>query len=129
MEIHRSDAVTSAFGGGHFTGRVHLDALLDEPGDDGMRMYRVVFEPGARTNWHRHPGGQVLFVLAGKARVGVEGSTQLASTGDVVYSAPGEWHWHGADSGGVMMHLAVNPGGKTHWGDDRPVTDEEYGSL
>lgn len=129
MEVHPSDAVTSVFGGGHFTGRVHLDALIDEPGDDGMRIYRVVFEPEARTNWHMHPGGQALLVLAGKARVGVEGSTQVAGTGDLVYTPPGEWHWHGADPAGVMTHIAVNPGEKTQWGDDRRVTDEEYRSL
>ena len=26
----------------------------------------VTFEPGARTNWHIHPGGQVLLVTEGK---------------------------------------------------------------
>ena len=29
----------------------------------------VAFEPGARTAWHSHPGGQTLIVTAGAGRV------------------------------------------------------------
>ncbi|HLI57993.1 MAG TPA: cupin domain-containing protein [Actinomycetota bacterium] len=127
MDIHPSDEVRSVAGGGHFTGRVWLDGLIDEPGDEGMRMYRVCFEPGARTNWHQHPGGQALYILAGQARVGAGGeAARTVSPGDSVYTPPGQWHWHGATPGAYMVHVAVNPGGKTEWGDDRPVTDEEY---
>lgn len=127
MDIHPSDEVRSVAGEGHFTGTVWLDGLIDEPGDDGMRMYRVCFEPGARTNWHRHPGGQALHIVAGRARVGAEGeAAQTVSPGDSVYTPPGQWHWHGATPGAYMVHIAVNPGGKTEWGEDKPVTDEEY---
>ncbi len=127
MDVHSAKDVTSQFGGGHFTGRVWLDPLLDEPGETGMRMYRVFFEPGSRTNWHTHPGGQSLFVLAGTARMGAEGEQVVeVGPGDVVYTPPNQWHWHGAGPDGYMIHIATNPGGKTEWGDDRAVTDEEY---
>ena len=130
MEVHSSDGFTSAFGGeqGHFTGRVWLDSLLDRGGDaDGMRMYRVFFEPGARTHWHVHPGGQALFVLAGRARVGARGEpAQVAAAGDVVYTPPGEWHWHGAGPDEYMIHVAWNPGSKTEWGDDEEVSASDY---
>jgi quercetin dioxygenase-like cupin family protein len=127
MEVRGSEAIHSAFGGDHFTGRVWLDALVDQPGEEGMRVYRVFFEPGARTNWHRHPGGQALYVLAGHARVGAEGApAREVRPGDVVYTPPGEWHWHGATPEASMVHLAVNPGAKTEWGSDRVVSDEEY---
>lgn len=127
MEIHRSEEFTSASGGEHFTGQVWLDLLLEKGGEGGMRMYRVLFEPGARTHWHAHPGGQALFVLHGKARVGAEGQpARQVAAGDVVYSPPGEWHWHGAGPDEYMIHVAMNPGGKTEWGDDREVTAEDY---
>jgi len=127
MDLHESREVTSIFGGDHFTGRVWLDRLLDEPGENGMRTYRVFFEPAARTHWHTHPGGQALLILAGRARVGAAGQpTREAAPGDVVYSPPGEWHWHGAAPDGYMVHVATNPGGKTEWGDNREVTAEEY---
>ena len=29
----------------------------------------VIFTPGARTYWHRHPGGQLLVVTAGRGLV------------------------------------------------------------
>lgn len=28
----------------------------------------VTFEPGARTHWHKHDGGQILLVLNGEGR-------------------------------------------------------------
>ena len=34
-----------------------------------IRMLRYSFEPGARTNWHSHEGGQVILIEKGHARV------------------------------------------------------------
>ena len=49
-------------------------------------------------------------------------------TGDVVYIAPGEKHWHGAGPETFMVHMAVNPATNSSGGADwmEPVTDEEY---
>ena len=30
-----------------------------------MRVYRVFFEPGARTHWYDHEGEQTLYVVEG----------------------------------------------------------------
>jgi quercetin dioxygenase-like cupin family protein len=75
----------------------------------------VSFEAGARTHWHRHPGGQVLYILEGEARVGVreESAVELTS-GDLVNTPPGEEHWHGAGPNGPMTHLAIQFG-DTEW--------------
>jgi quercetin dioxygenase-like cupin family protein len=47
---------------GTFSGRVMMDGLL--AADDGdaasVRVNSVFFEPGGRTFWHSHAGGQVL---------------------------------------------------------------------
>ena len=48
-----------------FTGNVRIDPLY--PANNAMRSSggSVTFEPGARSNWHVHPVGQVLIVTAG----------------------------------------------------------------
>ena len=48
--------------------------------------------------------------------------------GDIIYTPPGEWHWHGAAPDRVMTHLTVCEapvdGPETEWG--APVSNEEY---
>ena len=51
----------------NFTGTVWADPIL--AATDGVMINNVFFEPGSRTYWHSHDGGQVLHVLAGQGRV------------------------------------------------------------
>jgi quercetin dioxygenase-like cupin family protein len=44
--------------------------------------------------------------------------------GDVIYTPPGESHWHGAAPDHFMTHLAMWEGDETEWGE--PVTDAEH---
>ena len=47
---------------------------LAAPGEQArLSMLRVHFSPGARTNWHEHPRGQVLHVVDGVGRIQVRG--------------------------------------------------------
>lgn len=90
-----------------------------------MHVYRVEFESGARTNWHRHSGPQWLFVIEGRVRVQRWGEPPSdVAAGDAVVVGPGEKHWHGAVPGARGTHLAVNIDVKTEWLE--PVSDEEY---
>lgn len=108
----------------HFTGQVLMGPLSQDP--DALNALGVHFEPRARTDWHSHPAGQVLYIVAGVARVQTEnGETVEASAGDVVHAPPGELHWHGAGAHSPMMHLSLTTGGATEW-TDRKVTDREY---
>ncbi|HZB83090.1 MAG TPA: cupin domain-containing protein [Rubrobacteraceae bacterium] len=110
-----------------FTGAVWMDAAPTSPPDAGV--FRVLFEPGARTNWHTHPEGQILYVVTGSGRAQKEGEPVIEiHTGDVLYIAPGEKHWHGAGPETFMVHMAVNPATNSSGGADwmEPVTDEEY---
>lgn len=110
-----------------FTGTVWMDATsVPQP---GAGLFRVLFEPGARTNWHTHPEGQILYVLTGMGRLQKEGEGILEiQPGDIVYIAPGEKHWHGAAPDTFMVHIAISPAletdGATEWLE--PVTDEDY---
>jgi quercetin dioxygenase-like cupin family protein len=95
----------------------------------GAAVFRVLFEPGARTNRHAHPEGQIPYVVTGTGRAQKEGEGMAEiGPGDVAYVAPGEKDWHGAGPDTFMVHVAANPAIETGGGTDRmePVTDEEH---
>ncbi|MGI9000018.1 MAG: cupin domain-containing protein [Candidatus Limnocylindria bacterium] len=82
----------------------------------------VTFELGARTGWHSHSGGQVLFVIEGEGRVGTrEGEVAEVGVGDLVEAPPDEEHWHGASVGARLTHVALSFG-ETVWLE--PVKDD-----
>jgi quercetin dioxygenase-like cupin family protein len=124
VEIARSDEGTYRHGeGDRFTGVVWLRTTIAD--EIGTNVGIVTFAPGSRTHWHRHPGGQFLFGLAGRGRVRTRGETgHVLEPGDVVHVGSDEWHFHGGTPESPMTHVAVNGGGAPEWGD--PVTDEEY---
>ncbi|HEY2205564.1 MAG TPA: cupin domain-containing protein [Pseudonocardia sp.] len=91
---------------------------------DGNAISSVTFAPGARSYWHRHTGGQILVVTAGLGWICAEGSRpEVIRAGDVVWTPPGERHWHGGTADTIMTHLGISLG-PTNWLD--PVSDEEY---
>ena len=109
----------------HFTGEVFFGPLSKVP-DPGLSALGVLFTPGARTDWHTHPDGQVLYVTSGAGKVQTDaGETVRVSAGDVVYTPAGEKHWHGATEHSHMMHLSLTTGGPTEWIDEK-VSDEDY---
>src|SRR5688500_3556314 len=77
-----------------FTGEVWLRTGLTAA--DGTSVAVVHFSPGARTHWHRHPGGQFLFGVTGRGRVRSKGGPGHAlEPGDVIHVGGDEWHFHG----------------------------------
>jgi quercetin dioxygenase-like cupin family protein len=107
----------------HFTGKVWFGPLSNH--EDGISALAVQFEPGARTDWHSHSKGQVLYIVNGAGLVQTDdGTTVEVSSGDVIYAPPGEVHWHGAMPASPMMHLSLTIGSAA-W-EPRKVTDEEY---
>jgi quercetin dioxygenase-like cupin family protein len=115
----------------YFTGAVWLAMLVPGDSDLNCPVYNVTFEPGARNNWHRHPGGQILLVTGGTGYYQEEGKpVQVIKAGDVVKINPDVKHWHGATPDRPLVHLAIstNPQkGDAEWLE--PVTDEEYNNL
>ena len=68
----------------------------------------VAFSPGARSAWHTHAAGQTLIVTAGTGWVqSWGGRRQEIRQGDVVWTAPGVKHWHGATDRDAMTHIAI----------------------
>ena len=103
-----------------FTGTVHMDPVLDT---GKVVINTVIFTPGARTYWHSHPGGQLLIVTAGRGIVASRaGDVHVVGIGDVIWTEPGEEHWHGACGDTLMTHTAVSHG-TTQWGAEVAETD------
>lgn len=126
MQISRSTDVTFTQGDdARFTGTAWLDAGVWGP--DDSNAIRVSFEPGARTHWHQHPEGQIVAVLSGRGRMASRGEATIElAPGDLTYTGPGEWHWHGATPTSPLATVAFHVHGAPEWGE--PVTDEEYGA-
>lgn len=129
MKVIRVEKIKCRFGQDkHFTGTVQIDEIIKIPPPTGVKVYRVFFEPGARTAWHSHPEGQVLHVVAGNGLVKKwKGKFDEIRPVDSVYIAPGEKHWHGATPKSFMIHYAISPVSTdkdTNWMEK--VTDEQY---
>ncbi|PZX10633.1 quercetin dioxygenase-like cupin family protein [Breznakibacter xylanolyticus] len=88
----------------------------------------VTFEPGARTNWHKHPGGQILLITDGQGYYQEKGKpAQLLKKGDVVEIRPMIEHWHGATPQKTLIHIAVGTNtvkGSVVW--LQQVSNDEY---
>jgi quercetin dioxygenase-like cupin family protein len=120
----KGDQITNNY----FTGSAWLQMLVNTDSIYDTSIGNVTFEPGARTNWHKHPGGQILLVTDGKGYYQEKGKpAQLIQKGDVVRIPPDTEHWHGASPNSGLTHIAISPNtdkGSVVW--MQPVTDEEY---
>lgn len=129
MEIKRNGTQPSVAGAPeNFTGRVRIDPLFTSPGPAQFSGASVTFEPGARTAWHTHPGGQTLIVTSGLGWTQCWGEPkQELRPGDVVTCPQGKKHWHGAAPTTAMSHIAIQ-----EWRDGKAIDwlekvgDEQY---
>jgi quercetin dioxygenase-like cupin family protein len=107
-----------------FTGDVWIDPIATGRAPSHLSVGAVHFSPGARTAWHRHEGGQTLYVTEGRGLVQSRGDRVVElGPGDVVSTPDREEHWHGAAPDHFMTHLSLTEG-DPHWGPH--VTDAEY---
>jgi 4-carboxymuconolactone decarboxylase len=112
----------------YFKGTAWVKTLVANDDTLTTVISNVVFEPGARNNWHTHPAGQILICTEGTGCYQEKGKPiQTLHPGDVVKILPGVEHWHGASPGSRFTHLAINVNtekGIINW--LQPVDDEEY---
>jgi quercetin dioxygenase-like cupin family protein len=103
----------------NFTGKsTSLDASKVSAG-------RRLFEAGARSNWHSHPNGQLVFNEAGLGLHQAQGKPmEQLRPGQSTYVGPNIVHWHGAAPDASFTQLSIGWGGSAQWG--APVTDTEY---
>ena len=130
MEIHRAaKRPTKLAPAERFTGQVWQDEVVVGKAPSRMRATNVSFSPGARTAWHSHPVGQVLYAVSGAGRVQLEGeAVQELRPGDTALIPPNTRHWHGAAPDRFFVHLAMSEtdeqGGGTAWFEH--VSDADY---
>lgn len=106
---------------GRFTGHVELQVLDAAPDASWPDTALGRFHAGAVTNWHSHPGGQNLWLVEGRGRIGneVDGAVEIAP-GTLVVTPPDERHWHGAMPGADAVWLTMT-WGTTAWEDAAPA--------
>lgn len=115
----------------NFTGDVWVNMLVATDSIFNTQMGNITFAPGARSNWHSHPSGQILLVTDGLGYYQEKGKAiRLMRRGDVVKCLPNVIHWHGASPSKSVSHIAISPNmekGSVVWLEK--VTDEEYSSF
>jgi len=97
---------------------------------DGVRLRPL--PPGARTAWHSHAVGQTLYITEGTALIGTrDGNVITGRPGQVIYTPPGEEHWHGAAPDSFMVHIALYEGTAEDDGAAwlEHVTSEQYNAA
>jgi quercetin dioxygenase-like cupin family protein len=114
-------AQPTTFNPKNFSGKVTPHVIND------LRMTRYTFDPGARTNWHSHEGGQVIIIEQGRMRTQERsGSSKEFGPRETYVVAAGITHWHGALPGDPLTQVALSYG-VTTWME--PVTDAQYASA
>lgn len=92
----------------NFVGHVRVSRLIRAEDPSRLTYGSVEFAPGARTNWHTHPGGQLLIVSEGEGRVQEWGKPiRVIRAGDIVWTPPHVKHWHGASPNVSMTQGAA----------------------
>jgi quercetin dioxygenase-like cupin family protein len=111
----------------NFKGTAYLKMLMDADSLNPTSVGNVTFEPGARTRWHVHPGGQILLVIDGVGYYQEEGQAkQTLRKGDVIKCPVNVPHWHGASAHTAFVQLAITNRhlGETVWLHE--VSEQEY---
>ena len=112
----------------NFTGKAWNTGLVPQDSTLTTLVGNVYFEPGARSNWHTHPAGQILIITDGAGYHQIQRQPrQKLKKGDVVTCPPSVPHWHGASEKTGMQQLYIVPNtekGIVQW--MQAVTDTEY---
>jgi len=111
----------------NFVGNAWLYQMLTADTSNAIQVGNVTFEPGARTNWHLHPAGQILLITAGTGYYQEKGSSKrIIKKGDIVNCPANVPHWHGASKDEALVQVAITntQNGATVWLEK--VTDVEY---
>ena len=115
----------------YFTGTAWVNIMVPQDETGSYAIGNVIFEPGSRNNWHKHPAGQILLITNGKGYYQEKGKpARLLTKGDIVVIPSHVEHWHGAAHDSSLTHIVITNNSKqgaVEWLE--PVTDEEYYSF
>ncbi len=111
----------------NFVGNAWLTWLVQADSINENSVGSVTFAPGARTNWHLHPAGQIILATEGVGYYQEKGSLKkILRKGDVVKCPPHVPHWHGASPDEEFIQIAITgrEAGSTEW--LQTVSEAEY---
>lgn len=112
----------------NFTGNAFNVGLVDADSIYTTAVGNVYFEPGARSNWHSHPSGQILIITDGVGYHQIEGQPiESIKKGDVIKCPPNVRHWHGASPDVGLQQLYIVPNtekGIVDW--QEAVSEKQY---
>jgi len=109
---------------------IWLSELSKADEEFDFNIAHATFAPGAKLDWHIHPGGQIPLITEGTGCYQEKGKpVQIVHKGDVLKCTPGVAHWPGAAPDSAFGYIAVSPTqkGETKW--LQRVTDQEYQSA
>ncbi|MET0257253.1 MAG: cupin domain-containing protein [Methylobacterium sp.] len=119
MTIRRAGDGIAAAPTGMASGSFLVQTILASQAEGEMTAMRVYLDPGVVSHWHRHPRGQMLFVLDGVGLVQNDGGAVAeVRAGDSVWFGPNERHWHGASPVSPFSYVsvqAVGDGAAVRW--------------
>jgi quercetin dioxygenase-like cupin family protein len=127
--VRANEGTTKIASSEMFVGHVLHDQVFIPEAPSRLRVSRVTFTPGGRTNWHSHAVGQVLYVISGNGRYQLDGGpVEEICAGDTVIVPANSRHWHGAAPDQIMCHLALSEtndtGAAAEWLE--PVSEADY---
>lgn len=90
-----------------FVGIASVNELVPKSDTTAYAIGDVVFEPGARNNWHTHQARQIMLVTDGKGWYQEHGKSAIPLKKGNVYIIPA-WveHWHGQQRKAVLSILS-----------------------
>jgi quercetin dioxygenase-like cupin family protein len=89
-----------------------------------LSVARRRFEAGARSYWHSHDNGQLLYVEGGRMWAQKRGQAKHElGPGESDYTGPNVQHWHGATLQSHLIQVNVGFGGTTKWLEAVPEAD------
>ena len=92
------------------TGTVWLTELNTPDSIFNFSLAQATFAPGAKLDWHIHPGGQYLLITQGTGYYQERGKPiQVVHKGDVIKCLPGIEHWHGASPESSFAYIGTTP--------------------
>ena len=80
---------------------------------NGQPAPGAIWQPGMRSYWHCHAGGQIMMLFDGTGRVQKRGERiRTLHKGDTEYAGPGIEHWHGAapDASAHFFQTSIGTG-------------------
>lgn len=97
-----------------FIGNVWVEYFKSDTTNDFISA-RVLFEPKARSNWHKHIGVQVIFAVEGEGYyMEKDKPLRILKKGDVVIIEPETIHSHGSCDVMFVQSVVMNKSSQTN---------------